>query len=212
MLENKQKESEALLNPLMEKPFSQACENNKQPILAVLKRIFANSKQVLEIGSGTGQHAVYFSSQLPHLIWQTSDLVENHAGINAWIDDSTAQNLRRPLVLNAEDESWPINNVEAVFSANTCHIMSWQYVINLFARLEKTLSQKAILAIYGPFNYGRKFTSESNARFDIWLKQQASYSGIRDFEKMDQLANNIGLTLSEDNAMPANNRLLVWEK
>ena len=197
----------------MEKPFSQACENNKQPIVEVLQRVFAKREKVLEIGSGTGQHAVYCAPRLPHLVWQTSDLQENHVGINDWIDEVPAKNLKRPLAIDANDQSWPIEEkVDGIFSANTLHIMSWHSVENLFKNLGKILAEKPTVAIYGPFKYNGEFTTQSNANFDIWLKQQAPHQGVRDFEKVNQLAENMGLKLVEDNAMPANNQLLVWNK
>lgn len=197
---------------MIQKPFSQACQNNQQAILEVLLRVLADRKQLLEIGSGTGQHAVYCAPRLPHLIWQTADLEVNHPGINAWLDESPAPNLRRPLSLNADNAPWPLASVDAVFTANTCHIMAWDSVVNLFVGLESLLEPKAILAIYGPFNYNGQFTSDSNARFDQWLKQQAPHQGIRDFEAVNGLAEKAGLFLIEDNEMPANNRLLVWQR
>lgn len=197
---------------MLEKPFSQACENNQQAIFAVLERVFAKAQQVLEIGSGTGQHAAYFAPRLPHLIWQTSDQAEYHPGINAWLDASSAENLRSPLLLNVDMPQWPITTVDAVFSANTCHIMSWASVVNMFKQLAGVLSAGGTLAIYGPFNYDGQFTSPSNANFDQWLKQRGAHQGIRDFEAVDKLAREAGMSLLEDNAMPANNRLLVWCK
>jgi|TARA_R100000656_G_scaffold25525_7_gene22520 SAM-dependent methyltransferase len=197
---------------MMVKPFSQACENNRQPIFQVLQAVLASSRHVLELGSGTGQHAVYFAPQLPHLIWQTSDLAVNHEAINSWIDEHPAENLRRPLVLDVDQQPWPVTGADAVFTANTCHIMSWQSVISLFAGLEKLLQPGAHVVIYGPFNYGGEFTSDSNARFDQMLKQNAPYRGIRDFEAINGLADEAGLTLLDDHAMPANNRLLVWQR
>jgi len=197
---------------LGEKPFSQACENNKQPILDILLRVFSDRKQVLEIGSGTGQHAVHFAPQLPQLIWQTADLEHNHEGINAWIDDNPAENLRSPLPLDADHLPWLFDPVDAAFTANTCHMMAWSSVVNMFAGLDSAMEPNATLAIYGPFNYNGKFTSESNARFDQWLKQKAHHQGIRDFEAINKLAGKIGLSLIEDNEMPANNRLLVWQR
>ncbi len=197
---------------MIQKPFSQACENNQKPILEVLLRVFVDRKQLLEIGSGTGQHAVYCAPRLPHLIWQTADLEANHPGINAWLDDCPAENLRRPIPLNANHPSWSVGNVDAVFTANTCHIMAWESVVNLFAGLDTILVPGAMVVIYGPFNYNGQFTSDSNAGFDLWLKQQVLHQGIRDFEAVNCLAEKIGLELVEDNPMPANNRLLVWKK
>lgn len=194
------------------KPFSQACENNKRPILSVLQRVFADRRRVLEIGSGTGQHAVFFAQHLPHLQWQTSDLPDNHAGINAWLKEAQLDNLLPPLAIDADQQPWPIEPVDAVFSANTLHIMSWQQVQRLFRGIAVHTLPRAKVVIYGPFNYGGRFTSESNRDFDAWLKQQAAHQGIRDFEAVNALAEDRGFQLLEDNPMPANNRLLVWEK
>lgn len=192
------------------KPFSQACLNNREPILDVLRRVFANSRRVLEIGSGTGQHAVYFAEQLPHLHWQTSDLTENHAGINAWLDEFCGDNLSRPLELDVTSGIWPGEKVDAIFSANTAHIMSWEAVQQMFAGIPEVLDSGGVMALYGPFNYHGAYTSDSNQRFDVWLKAQEPHRGIRDFEQVDGLARQAGMQLMEDNAMPANNRLLVW--
>lgn len=197
---------------LSEKPFSQACENNKGPILSVLERVFSDCESVLEVGSGTGQHAVHFAPRLPHLVWQTSDLAHNHAGINAWLEDYPADNLLPPVVFDADHPPCLSKPVDAIYTANTCHIMAWSSVVNLFAAMKTLLSSDGILAIYGPFNYNGQFTSDSNARFDQWLKQRAQHQGIRDFEAVNNLAQHIGLELVEDNAMPANNRLLIWRR
>ena len=196
----------------MEKPFSQACENNKAPILAVLKEALANATNVLEVGSGTGQHAVFFAAQLPHLQWHTSDLPENHFGINQWIDEFPSDNLHRPLLLDVDMPNWAIENIDGVFTANTLHIMCWQTVQNLFSHVGKILQTGGRFCIYGPFNYAGKYTSDSNASFDIWLKEQAPHRAIRDFEAVEELASEEGMTLVKDYEMPANNRLLVWEK
>ncbi len=198
---------------MTEKPFSQSCENNQQPIIALLQRIFAGCHEIVEIGSGTGQHAVHFAPRLPHLRWQTSDLLIHHAGINAWLAEQPAPNLLPPVELNVDQQPWPVTPFkDGIFTANTCHIMAWRSVCNLFAGAKVLLSAGGLLVIYGPFNYGGEFTAPSNARFDLWLKQQAPHMGIRDFEAMDRLANASGMTLREDNPMPANNRLLVWQK
>lgn len=194
------------------KPFSQACENNKQPILNVLQRVFADRKKVLEVGSGTGQHAVFFAANLPHLHWQTSDLPENHPGIREWFRESNLPNLSGPITIDADQQPWSVEPVDAVFTANTFHIMSWPQVQRLFQGIAPILQADAVLAVYGPFNYKGEFTSESNRNFDAWLKQRGVHQGIRDFEAVNALAEGIGLELLEDNAMPANNRLLVWGK
>lgn len=192
---------------LLEKPFSQACENNKRPILSVLENWFSDIKSVLEVGSGTGQHGVFFAEQMPWLTWQASDLVMNHSGINAWIDEAQLPNIQRPLNLDVNDTPWPDLSVESVFTANTFHIMSWPEVALFFQRLS-AFSSLSQLAIYGPFNYEGRFTSESNAAFDLHLKAAAPHRGIRDFEAVCSLAESIGMKFNDDVAMPANNRLL----
>ena len=151
----------------MTKPFSQACDNNKQPILEIISRVFAKRKNVLEIGSGTGQHGVYLAKSLPFLTWQTSDLLINHEGINQWIDDNPTPNIRRPISLDLAAVELLVENIDAVFSANTLHIISWPLVQNFFDLVEKHLIENGVLCIYGPFNYQGKYTSESNANFDL---------------------------------------------
>lgn len=199
--------------PVANKPFSQACENNKAPILSILKQVLIKPATVWEIGSGTGQHACHFASELPHLTWQPTDLPEHHPGINAWRNEAQLPNLRPPLELDVTSPTWPCDGgIEAFFTANTLHIMSWQKVETLFEKLGTYLNPSAIVCIYGPFNYNGQFTSESNARFDEWLLQRDPESGIRDFEAVTKLAKLIGLILLEDNAMPANNRLLIFQK
>jgi SAM-dependent methyltransferase len=191
------------------KPFSEACERNREPILAVLKRVFMDRRRVLEIGSGTGQHAAYFAPELPHLVWQPSDVAENLPGIRQWTEEAQAPNLRAPIVLDVHQE-FPSVQADAVFSANTCHIMSWPQVERMFAGVGALLASGGVFALYGPFSYHGKHTSESNARFDAMLRGRDPASGLRDFEEINSLAEAARLRLEEDNAMPANNRLLVW--
>jgi hypothetical protein len=196
----------------MNKPYAESCEQNRDPILAVLREIFADRRRVLEIASGTGQHAVYFGRALPHLTWQTSELPQNHAGIRAWLDEAGLANVLPPLALDVTREDWPVHGVDAVFNANTVHIVSWPAVERMFAGIGKVLEMGGILSLYGPFNYGGQFTSDSNARFDAWLKSRDPQSGVRDFEALNALAEAQGLALEQDVAMPANNRTLVWRK
>jgi hypothetical protein len=195
----------------MPKPHSPACERNRDPILAVLREHFTDRTQVLEIGSGTGQHAVHFAAALPHLTWQTSDVEENLAGIRAWLDEAELSNTPPPLTLDVNGE-WPLAAFDAVFSANTLHIMSWLEVQHMFLRLNQLVAVDFKLAVYGPFNYGGRFTSESNAAFDVSLKRRGAHMGIRDFEAVNALAKPLGLTLVADVAMPANNRMVVWRR
>ncbi len=195
----------------MTKPFAESCERNREPILAVLRESFAAARRVLEIGSGTGQHAVYFGAALPHLTWQTSDLAATHAGIRAWLAEACRPNVLPPMTLDVLDRgTWPTARFDAVFSANTLHIMSWPAVCACFDLIGCALATGGTLAIYGPFNYGGAYTAESNARFDAWLKARDPTSGIRDFEAVDALARAHGLRLTRDVSMPANNRTLVW--
>lgn len=194
----------------MDKPNAPSCEKNREPILDVLRQHFAGRHQVLEIGSGTGQHAVFFAEHLPHLSWQTTDRAENLPGITAWLDEADLPNTPSPLRLDVQ-ETWPAGRYDALFSANTLHIMPWAAVESLFASLAGIVARDAKLAIYGPFNYGGQFTSDSNARFDRWLKEKAPHQGARDFERVHALAQGAGLELLEDRAMPSNNRCLVWQ-
>ncbi len=195
---------------MRELPFSQACENNKQPILEVLARVFAGRDEVLEIASGTGQHATWFAAHLPHLRWRPSEMPEHLPLLTPRCDNYTGTNLLPPTVLNVSERPWPQSLPQALFSANSLHIMPWESVEDLFAELGERAAPATVLAIYGPFNYNGAYTSESNARFDQWLAAQSPYSAIRDFEKVNALASAAGFVLQEDNAMPANNRLLVW--
>lgn len=193
------------------KPYAESSENNKIPILAVLKEFFAERKRVLEIASGTGQHAVYFGRELPHLIWQPSELAHNLAGIQAWLDEAQLSNVLSPLAIDVGDADWPISQVDAIFNANTVHIISWPDVERMFANIGRRIAPGGYVCLYGPYNYGGKFTSESNARFDAWLKSRDPNSGVRDFESVNQLAALHGLNLLRDIAMPSNNRMLVWQ-
>jgi cyclopropane fatty-acyl-phospholipid synthase-like methyltransferase len=197
---------------LSDKPYSESCEQNCAPILAVLREVFADRSEVLEIGSGTGQHAVYFGAELPHLHWQTADLPLHHPGIRLWLDEAALPNVLPPIALDVNRKSWRDGRYDAVFSANTLHIMSWIEVESFFEGVSEVLEANGVLAVYGPFNYKGAFTSESNARFDAWLKSRDPASGVRDFEAVDALAHARGLALQQDIGMPANNRTLVWRR
>lgn len=194
------------------KQFSEACEQNKSPILAVLCETFRDARCVLEIGSGTGQHAVHFARHLPHLRWQPSDRQENHASINAWIGESSLANLSPPLELDVTAGDWPQQSFDGVFSANTTHIMNWPAVQCMFAGIGRLLADGGAFCLYGPFNYHNAYTSPGNARFDDWLRSRDPESGVRNFEDLDALARAAGMQLQADYEMPVNNRLLVWAK
>lgn len=195
----------------MYKPFSPACENNAEPILAVIFRYFQSGDFILEVGSGTGQHAVYFAEHLPQIVWQTSDRQENHAGINLWIDDYNGNNIQRPLDLDVT-QAWPKQSYDGVFSANTTHIMPWSANPYFFAGVAQVLKPEGYFCLYGPFNQNDEYTSESNRQFDALLKSQDSLMGLRNKQAVDELAENNGLVSVATHTMPANNLLLVWRK
>jgi cyclopropane fatty-acyl-phospholipid synthase-like methyltransferase len=195
-----------------EKPFAPACERNRDPILAVLRAHFSDCSNVLEIGSGTGQHAVHFAAAMPYLVWQTSDRSENLPGIRAWLAQANLRNTPPPIELDVATGGWPTTRYDAIFSANTLHIMSWSEVVLLFGALARVATPDAKLAIYGPFNYEGAYTSASNAAFDESLKQRGSQMGIRGMEAVNALAGESGFALIDDVPMPANNRTLVWQR
>lgn len=196
----------------MNKPYSEACEQNREPILSVLKPRLQDASKLLEIGSGTGQHAVYFAPELPELHWQPSDRSENLSGIQAWLAESTAENIRSPIALNVIQDAWPDEQYDAVYSANTAHIMGIQAVEAMFVGVSKVLNFGGLFLLYGPFNYNGAYTSESNARFDQWLKDRDPHSGIKDFDDLTDMAIRNGLQFEEDLEMPVNNRILVWKR
>ncbi|MDA0896717.1 MAG: DUF938 domain-containing protein [Proteobacteria bacterium] len=235
-------------------PFSQSCENNKQPILTQLERLLADAKHVLEVAGGTGQHAAYFAEALPQLRWQSSDIQSALAGLNSRIESLKLDNLPAALALDVDQQSWllgtwptaPAQRTEptqgekalsageqfekaiydrlgknaainagpfdALFSANSLHIMSEGSVANFFLGAGKLLAKDALLIVYGPFNYAGKFISQSNEEFDRWLKERNPVSGIRDFEAVCTIADIANFEFEQDIEMPANNRLLVWRK
>jgi cyclopropane fatty-acyl-phospholipid synthase-like methyltransferase len=189
---------------------SETCERNKAPILAVLREELAACTRVLEVGSGTGQHAVYFAAALAQLIWQPSELQESLPALAERIRLEGGANLLAPVELDVLADPWPVTSVDAVFSANTLHIMGWSAVCEFFRGAAAILARPGVLCVYGPFRFDGRHTSESNVAFDQWLRQRDPASGVRDFEALDRLAQQRGLTLAANHAMPANNRTLVW--
>lgn len=194
------------------KPFSEACERNRDPILHVLSQWFRQRGAVLEIGAGTGQHAVHFASNLSHLTWLPTDREENLDGIQQWVDEAKLANVRTPARLNVMDPHWPVIQVDYVFSANTSHIMSWTEVEAMFEGVGKVLVPKGLFALYGPVNRDGAFTSESNREFDAVLRARDPVMGLRDDQALIGLGRRSGLTFVADHSMPAKNRLLVWTK
>ena len=196
----------------MNKPFAESSEQNKQPILEALLALFDRPGTVLEIGAGTGQHAVFFPQRLPHLTWQPTDMADALPGIRLWVAEAGLANVLPPLTLNVEDGPWPDGAFDYVFSANTAHIMHWPAVEAMFAGVGRVLAPGGRFALYGPFNRNGTYTSDSNARFDAWLKARDPGSGVRDLEALEALARRAGLELEHDLIMPANNAILCWRR
>jgi SAM-dependent methyltransferase len=197
----------------MDYSVSEASERNKAPILDIITTEFARTRQVLEVGSGTGQHALHFASNLPHLSWQPSDMGSYLPALRERLRIAGIANLREVIELDVRTDPWPVDTVDGVFSANTLHIMSWDAVRNFFRGVGSALNEaEGVLCVYGPFRYGDRYTSDSNARFDEFLRQRDPDSGIRDAEALDELAHEQGLQLSADHSMPANNQLRVWKR
>lgn len=197
---------------IMHKPFSQACENNRQPILEVLRRHFPERGAVLELGAGTGQHAVYFAGALPGLTWQPTDREERLADIEIWRQEAKLDNVLPALALEVDQWPWPVSSADAVFSANTAHIMPWSSVCNMLAGVGRVLVPEGVFCLYGPFNRGGAYSSASNARFDQWLRSRDPCSGLRDRDALVDQGRRVGLELVDDEAMPANNRTLIWRR
>jgi len=191
-------------------PFSQACENNKEPILKVLKEYISDQESLLEIAGGTGQHGEFFARSFPKLLWQTSDLPGAVADLNLRISEANLHNLPPALILDVNDSNWNVKKYQLLFTANSLHIMSEKSVENFFSRIPNVLQQSALVFIYGPFKYDGNFTTKSNAEFDEWLKEKDLKSGVRDFEAISELAVSVGLSLVADVQMPSNNQLLVF--
>jgi cyclopropane fatty-acyl-phospholipid synthase-like methyltransferase len=191
-------------------PISEACERNKGPILEVLRNAFADRGHVLEIGSGTGQHAVHFAAHLPHLVWHPTEQLKYMPDLEARIKQQGSANLRAPAVLDVKQAVWPLRQADAVFSANTLHIMSWAEVLDLFGGLSKILAAGGVLCIYGPFRYDGRHTSDSNRNFDHMLQERDPLSGLRDIQAVTSLASQYGIHLKIDHDLPANNRLLEF--
>jgi cyclopropane fatty-acyl-phospholipid synthase-like methyltransferase len=195
----------------MNKPYSEACDENKIPILEVIEPLFRGSRSLLEIGSGTGQHAVYFAAALPGLTWQTSDSLAHLPGIRLWLEEAGLPNLPPPLALDVTG-NWPTGPYDGVFSANTAHIMGKEEVSAMFRGVGRVLAPGGRFPLYGPFSRGGRHTSESNARFDAWLRARDPRMGVRDLDDLRRLGEECGLELVQDVPMPVNNRTLIWER
>ncbi len=191
---------------------SRSADNNKGPILEVLQTVFRQPADILEIASGTAQHAVHFAAAMPHLTWRTSDLGECLPDIRARLAEENPGNVIDPVELDVSDHPWPLAQVDGIFAANFVHIAGWSKVEYMFAGVETVLKSGGRLCLYGPYKYGGEFTTISNQQFDSWLKARDPQSGVRDFEAVSALASAIGLALVKDHPMPANNQLLEFRR
>ena len=196
----------------MEYSVSDAADRNKAPILQIIAAEFAHTRRVLEIGSGTGQHALHFAAHLPHVSWQPSDTGEYLPTLRERLRNEGSANLREVIELDVRMNPWPVESADGIFSANTLHIMSWNAVQDFFRGVGHVLGKPGVLCIYGPFRYGERYTSQSNVEFDEFLRKRDPDSGLRDALALDGLARQQGLQLAADHAMPANNQLLVWKR
>jgi cyclopropane fatty-acyl-phospholipid synthase-like methyltransferase len=194
------------------RPLSEAAERNKAPILDVLRRAFAGAATVLEIGSGTGQHAVHFAAALPDLVWQPTEMPGRVDGMRSRIAAAGLPNLAAPRELDVRDRPWKGGTVDAVFSANTAHIMAWPEVERMLEGVGEVLAEGGVFCLYGPIRSGGDFDTESNRRFDALLKSEQPEMGLRDREALVETARVHGLVLVAEHPMPANNRLLEWRK
>jgi len=195
-----------------ERPYAESAERNAEPVLEILRHEFRDCTDVLEIGSGTGQHAVRFAAELDHLHWQTSDLEENHEGIRAWIADAGLPNVRVPLPLDVTTADVPSAAYDGVYSSNTAHIMSFDAVMDMFALVGKALRPAGVFCLYGPFQRAGKFNTASNAAFDANLRSRDPVMGIRDLDALDELGAEQGLQRIALYAVPSNNLVAVWQK
>lgn len=195
-----------------EKPFSAAAERNHKFISAVLRQILTDNGVILEIGSGTGQHAAYLAKDFPAYQWQPTDLQERLDDINKWVAESGASNVLPARVLDLGNENWPVESADAILCINTIHIVAWPLVENLFRGAGRVLKPGRVMYVYGPYEYSDRPLEPTNAEFNEWLKMRDPKSGIRKFDEVNRLAKENGLVLEGDEAMPSNNRSIWWRK
>jgi cyclopropane fatty-acyl-phospholipid synthase-like methyltransferase len=199
-------------NAVMEYVVSDAAERNKEPILQIIAPVLSQTRRLLEIGSGTGTHALLFAARLPHLTWQPTDTGEYLPVLRERLKREGGANLLPVIELDVRNHPWPVEEVDAIYSANTFHIMSWSSVHDFFEGVGTTLCKNGLLCVYGPFRYGDRYTSDSNAKFDRFLQNRDPDSGLRDAYEVDKLARERNLELLTDHAMPANNQLRIWQR
>lgn len=198
--------------PPLDLPFSAACERNKGPILDLLRSAYVDARAVLEVGSGTGQHVVHFARELPGIAWHPTDRKEWLESLDARIRLEALPNVSAPIELDVTMARWNVPVIDAVYTANSLHIMPWPNVEAFFRGVGRILPEGGVLVVYGPFRYHGEYTSESNEAFDQQLRERNTGSGIRDFEAVHALARTQGLELVADHRMPAHNQLIVWRR
>ncbi len=203
----------------MTRPYAESADQNKRVIAEVLEKLFVTPGNVLEIGAGTGQHALYFASLFPHLYWTPSDVSSQIRMLDQGIVDSGFANVSVSLTLDVDVVAKLVKSMQTlseqydyIYTANTLHIMSWASCINLLSLVSSVLPSGGIMVSYGPYNVDGKFTSDSNARFEQWLKQRNPVSGIRDIADLRREGLERHLEIKQVIEMPANNKILVWSK
>lgn len=194
-----------------EKPYALSCDKNSAPILEVLKDYLPGHHALLEVGAGTGQHAVFMAPHFKELTWTLADLQDRHEGIQMWLKDFPRANVEGPVEYEVGKDPLPEGDFDVVFTANTLHIMPWSLCLQLFDDLS-VLKNDSLFIVYGAFNYEGKYTSESNENFDKWIKGKFPGGGIRDFEKIEEELRSRRFSLVKDHEMPANNRMLIFQK
>ncbi|HEX4340072.1 MAG TPA: DUF938 domain-containing protein [Polyangiaceae bacterium] len=195
------------------KQHAPAAERNREPIFDALTPILGDGARVLEIGSGTGQHAAYFTERKPEWLWQPSDTrPESLASIAAYREESSSKGFLAPLALDVQRAKWPEGPFDVVFCANVIHIAAWQVCVAILDGAARLLSTGGKLVFYGPFRFRGELTPDSNRVFDQKLRSEDARWGIRDIVDIADTARPLGFSEPAIHAMPANNHLLVFEK
>jgi len=199
----------------MYKPIRQPCLRNQDPIMKVLSKYFCESGTVLELACGTAQHAVYCCQHLTHLKWQPTERADNLDSAQLWVEDADLQNLSRPMVLDINQPEWKVldgKKFEYAYCSNLIHFITDESAVKVFSGVSKHLKDNGLFAIYGPINING-FTSDGNANLDAWLKADIHpKAGIKELESIKKWGSNYGLSLIENESMPANNHILMFKK
>ena len=193
-------------------PFNPAAERNKVPILVAIAPYLTHASTVLELGAGSGQHALYFASQLPHLRWQATEQPGNLTGLMLNLTSAVLPNLAVPVGLDVLVQPWPWRALDAIFAANVVQCMAREAVEAMFRGVAASLAGDGVFLLYGPFNRDGRFTSDGNQQLDAWARSLDVRFGLRDRAALETLAGQHRLRLCDDQAMPANNQLLCWRR